>query len=345
MRLSIILPIYNVEKYISQCIDSLIDQDLNQEDYEIILVNDGSEDKSEDIAKSYCKNYFNVHLYVQKNAGVGSARNYGLEKAKGEYIYFLDPDDFLTTNVLSQLVNVIETNNLDVMTFNSTTFKTIKSGPSNSSSKTKESATLSKIISGEDYIASMAHSSAVWWFFIKREFLVATNLKFLEGQWMEDAIFMLHLFLKAKRIAHYNLMAHNYRIAPGSAMTSKEPAHYLKLTRDFKNAAIYFNNIINDLKTRETNPNTIEQIKTKQQSFVFLAMMRMIKSTIRFNEVKLIVKEISDIKSYPITHFLGHDFNQTYHRFLIRLINNRYRFYILFLLANPFFRLKYRFSK
>jgi glycosyltransferase involved in cell wall biosynthesis len=346
MKLSIILPVYNVEKYITKCIDSLLNQDLKITDYEIIVVSDGSKDKSEEIVKSYCDIYNNIHLYIQKNCGVGSARNNGLKRAKGNYVYFLDPDDFLAPNVLAKLVSTSIENKLDVMTFDYTYFKDAKSEYNlyHHSNQNNELISLSKIVEGEDYIANIKLHSYVWLFFIKREFINNLDLKFIEGRWMEDAVFSLKLFLEAKYVAHYNLDAHRYRITPGTAMTSKEPSHYLKIIRDLINAVIVFDPIVKDLESKKTNPDSIKRIKARQQSFVFFSMIRMIQSTISFDEVKLIIEEMSGIKSYPLDSFLCKDFNKISYHILVRLFNRKSRFYFLFLLFNPFFKFRYKLS-
>jgi len=342
MKLSIVLPVYNVEKYIAKCIDSLLNQDLSTKDYEIIVVSDGSRDKSEEIIKYYSDRYTHIHVYSQKHSGVGSARNNGLQKAKGDYVYFLDPDDFLVPNVLTRLINTSIENDLDVMTFDSTSYKEVKSKRNlyDHHSQHNDSVFLSKISTGEDYIADVKYNNEVWRFFIKREFLNNVDLRFIEGQWMEDAIFTLKLFLKAKRVAHYNLDVHRYRITQGTAMTSKESDHYLNVIRDLKNASIVFDPIIKDLEAKKANPNAVKRIKARQQSFVFFSMLRMIQSTMGFNEVKLILNEMSKIKSYPLDSFLGKDYNKISYHILVRLFNRKRRFYFLFLMVNPFFRRK-----
>ena len=86
MKISIIIPIFNSEKYLKECINSVLQQDYT--DFEIILINDGSSDNSVAICEEYVKNYKNIKLYSQKNQGVSSARNLGLNKAKGKYIFF-----------------------------------------------------------------------------------------------------------------------------------------------------------------------------------------------------------------------------------------------------------------
>lgn len=94
VKLSIIVPVYNVEKYIDKCLDSLINQTLK--DIEIIVVNDGTKDNSQTIIDKYVKNYpTKVFSYIKKNGGLSSARNYGIKKATGEYVTFVDSDDYV----------------------------------------------------------------------------------------------------------------------------------------------------------------------------------------------------------------------------------------------------------
>ena len=96
-KVSVIVPIYNVEKYLKKCLDSLVNQTLD--DIEIILVNDGSKDNSKQIAEKFANDYPNKIIYLEKeNGGLSSARNYGLKHAKGDYISFVDSDDYVSKN-------------------------------------------------------------------------------------------------------------------------------------------------------------------------------------------------------------------------------------------------------
>lgn len=101
-KVSIIVPVYNVEKYLAKCIDSIIAQEYD--DWELILVNDGSSDSSKEICEEYCIKDNRISLYSQENAGPSVARNLGITKAKGEYITFIDSDDYVTSTYLSDLV-------------------------------------------------------------------------------------------------------------------------------------------------------------------------------------------------------------------------------------------------
>ena len=103
---SIIIPVYNCEKYITICLDSLINQTYSN--IEIILVNDGSNDRSEDVIREFAKNDNRIKLYNQINQGVSVARNTGLDKATGEYIMFVDADDYIELDMVDELIKPIQ---------------------------------------------------------------------------------------------------------------------------------------------------------------------------------------------------------------------------------------------
>lgn len=114
-KVSIIIPVYNVEKYLEQCLDSIINQNLKN--IEIICINDGSTDNSLKILKKYAKKDNRIIILSQTNLGAGAARNRGLAVAKGEYLSFLDADDFFYENMLSEAVHKLETSQSDIAVF------------------------------------------------------------------------------------------------------------------------------------------------------------------------------------------------------------------------------------
>ena len=111
-KISVIIPVYNVEKYISRCLDSILNQ--SYKNVEIIIINDGSTDKSGLICDEYSKRYDNIRVFHKENGGVSSARNLGITVAKGEYITFADPDDFLNKDMYKILYDNAKNNNSDI---------------------------------------------------------------------------------------------------------------------------------------------------------------------------------------------------------------------------------------
>lgn len=113
MFLSFIVPVYNTGKYLAECLDSLLDQGLSSEQYEVICVNDGSTDDSYDVLQAYADSYENIHVIHQQNAGVCAARNAGLRCAQGEYIWFIDSDDCLLRQKGQMLLQTAAATNAD----------------------------------------------------------------------------------------------------------------------------------------------------------------------------------------------------------------------------------------
>lgn len=106
--LSIIIPVYNCERFLSDCLDSCLEQDIPECNYEIICINDGSEDNSDKILSDYSKKHKNIKVFSQVNSGVSAARNFGLELSQGKYFMFLDADDFLAENCLNNCRHLLE---------------------------------------------------------------------------------------------------------------------------------------------------------------------------------------------------------------------------------------------
>lgn len=343
LKLSIIIPLYNVEKYVASCIESLLDQNLDSNDYEILIIDDGSSDNSVSIVRKFELDYSNIHVHSQENAGVGSARNMGIDLAKGKYIYFIDPDDYLASNVLKPILDHIDDHDLQVLTFSSigTTDTTLY----NSSSNNNQKFTIDKM-TGIDYIGTVGYKNEVWWYIVKRSFIKDLGLKFIEGRWMEDAIFTATLFIKVKQIAYLSVDAHRHVKVAGSAMTSsamtsKEPKHYIQVIYDNGNAAKEFNQLIIEVSNSENiNLRCLNRLKARQQSFVFFMMIRVLKSSITFKEVKAIVNSMTEIKAYPLNKFLGNDYKGFVYEFITRLFNIKHLYFFLFLILNPFLRTK-----
>lgn len=118
MFLSFIIPLYNCEKYIASCLDTILGSKLFDKDYEIIIVNDESKDQGPEIVQEYSKKHSNIHLYTQENDGPATARNTGLDHAKGDYVWFVDADDLIEPLFISQILKTVkEQPDIDLISF------------------------------------------------------------------------------------------------------------------------------------------------------------------------------------------------------------------------------------
>lgn len=201
IKVSIIIPAYNTGKYIKQCLDSLLKQTLNN--FQIIIVDDGSKDDTFDICKEYEKRFQNFLLFKQKNSGQSVARNYGMKFAKGKYILFLDSDDYIADNSLLTLYEIAEKYRLEVLHFDTI-------------NNPRNSKYANKIISGIDYIKysieNRDYDIAIWSNFISREFIFRHSLEFKENVFFEDQLYTYQLYKYAVRFMKINQPVYYYRI-------------------------------------------------------------------------------------------------------------------------------------
>ncbi len=329
MQLSIVVPCYNMEQYLPECLDSLLGQNLDPSDYEIIIVNDESKDSTLKVATNYAAKHPNMIVIDKKNAGVGAARNTGYDLAKGKYLYFLDPDDYLAKNALTTLLDLIEGNDLHILTFKSMPV-VHKRFPD--SSNIEFGPKKLEVKDGISYISHIKYHNEIWWYIINREFMVSTGIRFIEGKWMEDAILTAELFVKAKRMAHVDYDVHRYRILPTSAMRNKAPEHYNKVIFDNANAAHVFHDLIQTIPAEHENARgCIKRLKTRQQSFVFFLMVRLMKSDIWVDKIPEMLSDFEKIDAYPLKKFLGEDYHGTGYSCLTFIFNRKS-------LLNPFIK-------
>ena len=329
MQLSIVIPCYNMERYLPECLDSLLDQNLHPEDYEIIIVNDESKDSTLKVAKNYAAKHSNMVVIDKKNAGVGAARNTGYDLAKGKYLYFLDPDDYLAKNTLTTILGLIERNDLDILTFDSMPVVNEK----HLKSKNIEHGTKDlDVQDGISYIANIKYHNEIWWYVINREFMISSGIRFIEGKWMEDAILTSELFCKAKKMAHVDYDVHRYRILPTSAMRNKTPEHYNKVIFDNANAAHVFAELIKTIpESHKEAERCVTRLKTRQQSFVFFLMVRLMKSDISVDKIPEMLSGFEKIDAYPLKKFLGEDYHGFAYSCLTFVFNRKS-------LINPFIK-------
>jgi glycosyltransferase involved in cell wall biosynthesis len=213
VSVSIIVPVYNVEQYLAKCLDSLIGQTLKN--IEIILINDCSTDQSEDIIFKYQKiDSRIVYLKQKKNQGQGFARNYAIKEARGEYILFVDSDDYIALNAAEILYNKAKEQNLDILEANYyRVYPTHK--------KEQKNEVFSDILTGNQYFEKIPFTVGVIWNKLwRKEFILKNNLTFVK-EIFEDVIFISEATLVAKRVFRMEFSFYYYMIRENSTMTSK----------------------------------------------------------------------------------------------------------------------------
>lgn len=213
MKFSIIIPVYNVEQYLTKCLDSVVNQTYNDE-YEVICVNDGSTDSSLAILEEYEEKHDKIKIINQANGGLSEARNSGLRAAQGEYVWFVDSDDWIEVNALEILDKSIK--NEDIVCFNGRRY--FEDGKT----ETPDEGIEISDISGWEYYNKYALQSRKFHFVCvvlrvyKRDFLLKNNLFFEPGIYHEDNLFTPIALYHAIKIKSIPDMLYQYRIRMGS---------------------------------------------------------------------------------------------------------------------------------
>lgn len=236
MNLSIIVPVYNVADYLPKCLDSLLAQDLPQNEYEIIVINDGSTDNSGEIAQQYADKYANITLINQENQGLSGARNTGIKHAKGDYIQFVDSDDYLEVNVLGGLIKQVENDDLDVLRFKYQNVRINTVGEYEIFQPYKSSSFLfdnysSKITDGVSFLNERFGTACYAVMFIIRR-TILENCTFKTGIYFEDTEWTPRMILKSRRIASTDTIVYNYLMREGSITKAVNKDKQRKVVED-----------------------------------------------------------------------------------------------------------------
>ena len=221
IKVSVILPVYNVAPYLDETFASLLSQTLQE--IEIIAVNDGSKDNSEDIIKKYAQQDARISYFSQKNQGQSAARNLALQHAKGEYIYMMDSDDVLANpDALRICYEYAEQIKADFIFFDGDTLQEKGAGPLTWDYKRTEDLDESKAYNGEKLLSEMLdkwkHNCVVWLLFIKHSYLKQIGLDFYPGIIHEDELFTTKLTLQSDKIFCLKKSFVKHRIRSASTM-------------------------------------------------------------------------------------------------------------------------------
>ncbi|MBB1356310.1 glycosyltransferase, partial [Pseudoalteromonas sp. SR45-5] len=220
IKLSIVIPVYNVQDYLADCLESVYD--VNEQSKEIIIINDGSTDNSAFIIEQYKNKYpLQTQVITQHNQGLSAARNAGINASKGKFILFLDSDDTLESEPVFNLIQFACDNDLDILQGVATKFGDVP----------KEQLSMPQdvfdypICNGRDFLNKYGNSSSIakknfrpeaWLMLVKRDLFIKNNIYFTEGMYFEDELMTPTLYLNANKVKALDMPFYNYRIRAGS---------------------------------------------------------------------------------------------------------------------------------
>lgn len=285
VKVSVIVPVYNVEAYLEKCLSSLVNQTLK--DIEIIVVNDESPDNSEKIIKKYEKNYKILRGYKKKNGGVSDARNFGIDVAQGEYIAFVDGDDYVTTDMYEKMYNKAISGNFDIVVCDL--------------NYVYEDDTITHVSSKIEHDTTNIKKTYVnmypcVWNKIYKKSLFNNNIRFKKGVWFEDVDFLYKIFPYVKTIGVVKEPFNQYVQRPGS------------ITKTFDKRLYNYIDNFNDLITFYEERNLYKKYqKELEYLYVRYIYATFIKQATNFNKeeyTKAVNTAIKNVhKSFPKYRF------------------------------------------
>lgn len=302
IKLSLILPIFNTEKYLHDTFKSILDQDIDQNLYEIVVVNDGSTDSSPDIIQKFNDCFLNFKYCSQENKGVSAARNRGLALASGEYILFLDADDMLRKDAFSFMLKSIEQEAADLWFC--------------SHSYSPQLA----LYAPDDFLSEVYFPVFVWKTCIRRAFIKENNLKFSEGYILEDGVFLLEAVLKAKKIVTLNHDLVKHRRSENSLMRDySSPKKNRNMIASFVFVINRYRQFLDENRA-SLSPRACRNLTEREESFIFFMYFRMIRYKYTDREIE---KKLSEIEFRSFAVFPGPHVNKISYKILAPFIEKR----------------------
>lgn len=231
MKFSIIVPVYNVEDYLDKCLSSIFSS--SYDNYEVIIVNDGTEDNSEKIIKDYMKKHKNIIYIKQENQGLSEARNHGIKKATGDYIIFVDSDDYIEKDLLSE-INKSTKNNPDLIRYQ------IKDVYNDKIIDYEEIPFENKSgVEAFDLITKYHYVENAWAYAYKRSYYLENNFEFKKGIYHEDFGIVPLIIIKANKVNSISYIGYDYYQRDNSIMNNNDYEKTKKKVEDFYNSYLY----------------------------------------------------------------------------------------------------------
>lgn len=301
-RYSFIVPVYNTEQYLKKCLDSLVKQTVK--DYEIIIVNDGSKDNSQSIIDEYSKKYDRIKAYKKSNGGLSDARNYGVQKATGEYLIFIDSDDYVDANMLKELNTVIDNNKkVDIIKFNYANVIDDVMDPVNDDYEIFDD---NGIKAFTKLVAINKPFEMAWLYAYNRNYWTNNKFKFPLKKYHEDFGLIPLVILKCKHIFEVNSQLYYYVRRNNSITTTKDYEKTIKKTYDMLYHFDYLFKKVNSDKQIDTNTkhlfnsyianaiiNKANDLRTEdKKQYIIQLKNRRVSSLVLSNSLKRLMKKI-----------------------------------------------------
>ena len=300
LMLSIIIPMYNAEKYIEECLDSILNSNLPKKLYELVIVNDGSKDKSPEIAQNYAAKYSNVTYLTQENQGQSTARNYGIKTCKGEYVWCVDADDKVISEQLPKIIEALdEYKNLDILAIQLQ--NVTEEGQYLDVECSQPTLEHNKVLSGVEAILSGYNPSSICALITKKQLFIDNNIFFVKGITHQDVELTYRLMPCAMKVVFSDIIPYLYIYHPNSTSKSMVPEKKIKYIKD----DIYIINSFRRLALsfKDINPQLYSVIFNRSQNVLFGLVYSLYKNKKEWGKLginSVIVDELKKEQLYPM---------------------------------------------
>ena len=291
---------YNAEKYIGICLDSILDSNLLKEEYEIVIVNDGSQDKSPEIAQDYALRYSNVIYLTQENQGQSTARNYGIKTCQGEYIWCVDADDKVISEQLPKIIEALdEYKNLDILAIQLQ--NVTEEGQYLDVECSQPTLEHNKVLSGVEAILSGYNPSSICALITKKQLFIDNNIFFVKGITHQDVELTYRLMPCAMKVVFSDIIPYLYIYHPNSTSKSMVPEKKIKYIKD----DIYIINSFRRLALsfKDINPQLYSVIFNRSQNVLFGLVYSLYKNKKEWRKLginSVIIDELKKEQLYPM---------------------------------------------
>lgn len=267
---SVIVPIYKVEKYLKRCVDSIINQTYKY--IEIILVDDGSPDCCGEICDQYSKFDSRVKVIHKNNGGLSDARNYGIDIAEGQYILFVDSDDYIELDAIEKMVSYAKENNLDIVCADA--YRITANDNDSIINKTVLVGGVSngKVMTGEEYLVDCIYkrkfSVAVWTRMYSTKLIKGNNIYFIKGLLHEDENCTPKILLAAKRVGYFSFAFYNYIIRNNSiTQTTNRKKHIIDVLKTCRDLEVEYDKSVISIKSKKVLKDYLVRLYINTSTF------------------------------------------------------------------------------
>ena len=290
--LSIIVPAYNVEQYLARCVDSCESIDVPREDFELIIIDDGSSDATLQVANDCAQRYRNIEVLSQPNQGQSVARNVGIKRAKGKYLWFVDSDDYVLTSGVGEILNQCRKHNVDISFFR----MSVETSDGKSYLSEMVCEETNTIICGKNVVLAGYCGGSVCNSFYSRKILNDNDLRFFSGIIHQDCELSIRAVAQAERVMQFDVPLYVYFYNSQSCTRSSD---YKKRRKACLSNAIIANNMkmfADKVESREL----CVHFGRLSNSIIVSSLLAQIKRQARDGLLQELIGKLSEMKLYPI---------------------------------------------